>query len=90
MPSQTSSSPRRSAQSEGGVGWGGGLVRVVLLTWPVCGRLFTYYTYGCSIVAYILLTYPQVLANTRVPASQISLYYYVGFCYVMMRRYKVA
>lgn len=30
----------------------------------------------------------KVLANTRVPASQISLYYYVGFCYVMMRRYK--
>lgn len=31
----------------------------------------------------------QVLANTRVPASQIALYYYVGFCYLMMRRYQV-
>lgn len=31
----------------------------------------------------------KVLATTRVPASQISLYYYVGFCYLMMRRYRV-
>ena len=31
----------------------------------------------------------KVLATTRVPAGQISLYYYVGFCYLMMRRYKV-
>ncbi len=30
-----------------------------------------------------------MLATTRVPASQISLYYYVGFCFLMMRRYKV-
>lgn len=30
----------------------------------------------------------KVLANTRVPASQIALYYYVGFCYLMMRRYQ--
>ncbi|XP_064406136.1 eukaryotic translation initiation factor 3 subunit L-like [Halichondria panicea] len=30
----------------------------------------------------------KVLATTRVPASQISLYYYVGFCFLMMRRYK--
>ena len=29
----------------------------------------------------------QVLANTRVPASQISLHYHVGFCYLMTRRY---
>ena len=35
------------------------------------------------------LPYPQVLATTRVPASQITLYYYVGFSYLMMRRYKV-
>ena len=32
----------------------------------------------------------KVLATTRVPASQISLYYYVGFCYLMMRRYRVS
>lgn len=31
----------------------------------------------------------KVLATTRVPASQISLYYYVGFCYLMKRRYRV-
>ena len=31
----------------------------------------------------------KVLATTRVPAGQISLYYYVGFCYLMMRRYTV-
>lgn len=30
----------------------------------------------------------KVLANTRVPASQIALHYYVGFSYLMMRRYK--
>ena len=35
------------------------------------------------------LPHPQVLATTRVPASQITLYYYVGFSYLMMRRYKV-
>jgi translation initiation factor 3 subunit L len=30
----------------------------------------------------------KVLTVTRVPAGQISLYYFVGFCYFMMRRYK--
>ena len=30
----------------------------------------------------------QVLANTRVPASQISLHYHAGFCYLMARRYQ--
>jgi translation initiation factor 3 subunit L len=30
----------------------------------------------------------KVLAVTRVPAAHISLYYFVGFCYFMMRRYK--
>ena len=32
----------------------------------------------------------SVLANTRVPTAQISLYYYVGFCYLMTRRYRVS
>lgn len=30
----------------------------------------------------------KVLTATRVPAGQISLYYFVGFCYFMMRRYR--
>jgi translation initiation factor 3 subunit L len=30
----------------------------------------------------------KVLANTRVPASQISLHYHAGFCYLMARRYQ--
>jgi translation initiation factor 3 subunit L len=30
----------------------------------------------------------KVLATTRVPASQIALYYYMGFSYFMMRKYR--
>ncbi|KAL5473116.1 hypothetical protein EMCRGX_G027562 [Ephydatia muelleri] len=38
-------------------------------------------------VAHVQLS-KKALTTTRVPASQITLYYYVGFCYLMLRRYK--
>lgn len=38
-----------------------------------------------SLVMFILLSFQTLYS--RVPACQISTYYYVGFAYLMMRRY---
>ena len=43
----------------------------------------------CVCVFVCLFNLTKALTTTRVPASQITLYYYVGFCYLMLRRYKV-
>jgi len=61
-------------------------VMVVVLYIKGWFNLCNYIFVACCIT-YMWLT--QVLANTRVPASQITLYYYVGFSYLMMRRYQV-